>query len=168
MLSLVVAFVATAISVFTFLKASAGQVPSVDFIVERDQSDRARYTLRVSNPTRRVLVLDYVDVLSPRPGPVFMWPADVTAHGAAERAYEEVVSLRSKHVKAVFLAVPAGQSRDVEVDFRRVDDGDFEVNFRLRWSRGLPFPDRCFLARSVELDAAQVKSRQVAAGVRTG
>ena len=165
--SLAFAFVATAISVVTFLRTLAGQVPSVDFLVERDESERARYTLRVSNPTRRVLVLDYVEVLSPESGKVFMWPKGVTDHGVTERALEEVYSSGPKHVKPVFLAVPAGQSRDVEVKFRLAEDEEFEVSFGLRWSRGLPLPDRCFLARSIELDAAQIKSREIAAGVRT-
>ena len=64
----------------------------------------------------------------------------------------------------MYLAVPAGETRCLELEFS--DDEGFEVDFRLRWSKGLPVPERWFIARRVRLDGAQVKSRQLAAVAR--
>ena len=150
-------------SFFTFAKAFSRQLPTVEFLVERDESAQALYKLSVSNPTHRLLVLEYVEVLSPCAAGVQIRRMDDTIRGALDRAFEDD-SLMSKRTKSVFLSVPAGQTQYLEVEFS--DDEDFEVNFRLRWSKGLPFLDRCFIARKVELDSAQVKSRKLAAVAR--
>ena len=61
---------------------------------------------------------------------------------------------------------PGGSSRSGPVRRNRAsDDGGFAVASGLRWSKGLPLPDRCFIARKVKPDAAQVKRRKLAAGI---
>ena len=162
-LSLVISFVAAAIAVLSFARAVSWQLPSVEFLVDRDASDQPGYKLSVSNPTRRLLILDYVEVFAPSAEGVKIWPIEGTVHDTVSRAFEDM-SLTSKRLKSVFLAVPAGQTRCLEIEF--ADDEDFEVKFGLHWSKGLPLPDRCFIARKVRLDAAQVKSRQLAVGAR--
>lgn len=163
-LSLALAFAATAISVFAFARAFSGQLPSVDLLVERGPAGEARYRFSVSNPTRRLIVLDYIEVLSPRPDEVLMRPMEVTAYGVTNRAYEEVFC-PSKRGKPLFLAVPAGETRQLELELP--DREDLAVRFRLSWSKGLPFPDRCFVVRKFALDSDQLRSRKLAADAKT-
>ncbi len=110
-------------------------------------------------------MLNEVEVRLPDAEGVKVRPMGVTLHGTLERAYEEV-TMASKRRKSVYLAVPAGQTRSLEVEFS--DEEDFEVDFRLHWSKGLPVPERWFIARKVRLDRAQVKSRKLAAVARSG
>ena len=69
--------------------------------------------------------------------------------------------MASKRRKSVYLAVPAGETRCLELEFS--EEEDFAVDFHLHWSKGLPVPERWFIGRSVRLDGARVKSRQLAA-----
>lgn len=166
-LSLVIAVLAALVSVFTAARTFSGQLPSVDFLVERDAGGEARYKLSVSNPTRRLLVLDHVEVFAPQADRVLIRPEGVTAYGVSSRAYEEIV-LGSKNIKPVFLAVSAGQTRALDVEFRFAHEEEFDIKFGLCWSKGVPFPDRRFIARSFELDAAQLRSRKMAVDAATG
>ena len=161
--SLIFSFVATAIAAFTCARVFSRELPTVEFLVVRDENAPVLYKLSVSNPTHRLLVLDHVDVLSPRADGVQIRRMDDTVYGVVDRAYEES-SLMSKRTKPVFLAVPAGQIQHLEVEIS--DDDDFQVDFRLRWSKGLPLLYRCFIVQKVELDSAQVKSRKLAAVAR--
>ena len=162
--SIVLSVIATVIAVFTFARTLSRQLPTVEFLVERDGNVQPQYKLSVSNPTLRLLVLDYVDIFSPSADAVDIWRMHETLYGTVDRAYEGA-TLKSKRRKAVFLAVPAGQTRDVDITI--FIDEDFDVDFRLHWSKSLPFPDRCFIARKIRLDSAQVKSRKIAAVART-
>ena len=159
-LSLIFSLVATAVAVFTFAREFSRQLPTVEFLVEHDESGQPLYKLSVSNPTHRLLILNYVEILSPAADKVQIQPAGVNLHGTVTRAYEDALST-SKRAKSVFLAVPAEQTRHLEIELS--DDEDFEVDFRLHWSKGLPLPYRCFIARKVKLDSAQVKDRRLAA-----
>lgn len=162
--SLIFSFVATAVAVFAFARALSRQLPTVEFLVERDESEQALYKLGVSNPTHRLLVLDHVRVLKPRPEEVWVRRMDDSLRGDLERAYEDA-SIVSKQTKSVFLAIPAEKTRYLEVQFS--DEEGFEVSFQLYWSKGLPLLERWFIPRNVKLDWAQVKSRKLAAVGRT-
>ena len=160
--SLIFSFVATGVAFFTFARDFSRQLPTVEFLVQRDESAQVLYKLSVSNPTHRLLVLDSVEVVAPCADGVQIGRIDDSVYGVVDLACEDA-SLTSKRTKSVFLAVPTGQTRYLEVGFS--DDEDLEVNFRLRWSEGLPFLDRCFIARKIKLNPAQVKSRKLAAVV---
>ena len=105
-----------------------------------------------------------IEVLAPSPYEVRIRPTDVTQYGHVDRSYEDTF-LTSKRTKSVYLAVPAEETRHLDVEF--ADDEDFQINFLLRWSKGLPLLDRCFITRSVKFDSTQVKSRK-SAGTTTG
>ena len=158
--SLLLSVVATVVAVLAFARTFSRELPTVEFLVEHDASEQALYRIAVSNPTRRLLVLDQVDVRLPNPEGVTVRPLGVTMHGTVSRAYEDA-TMASKRRKSVYLAEPAGETRCLELEFS--EEEDFEVDFRLRWSKGLPVPERWFIARRVRLDCAQVKSRQLAA-----
>ena len=162
--TLVFSFVATVVSAVTFAKAFWRDLPTAEFLVERDQSGRLLYKLSLSNPTHRLLVLDQLTVPLPRAEGVVVRRMNDTAHGAMELAYEDVFVSRSKERKSVYLPVPAGETEYLEIEFRDFsDDDDFEVHFRVCWSKGVPVPERWFIVRAVKLDSAQVKSRKLAA-----
>ena len=164
--SLLLSVVATAVAVVAFARTFSRELPTVEFLVERDENEEFLYRLAVSNPTHRLLVLNEVEVRLPDAEGVKVRPIGVTLQGTLERAYEEDVTMASKRRKSVYLAVPAGETRSLEVEFP--DEQTFEVAFRLHWSKGLPVPERWFIARKVRLDCAHVKSRQLAAVARSG
>ena len=155
--SLFLSVVATMVAVVAFARTFFRELP---FLVERDASEQALYRLAVSNPTHRLLVLDQVEVRVPDAEGVKVQPLGVTMHGTVSRAYEDA-TMASKRRKSVYLAVPAGETRCLELDLS--DEEGFEIDFRLHWSKGLPVLERWFIRRTVRLDRGQVKSRQLAA-----
>ena len=57
---------ATLIALAAFARTVSQGLPTVEFLVECDnEAYPPLYKLSVSNPTRRLLVLDYIEVLSP-------------------------------------------------------------------------------------------------------
>ena len=152
---------ATGVAVLAFLRTVLQGLPTVEFLVERDASEASRYKLSVSNPTRRLLLLDRVDVISPSPPPYFNIP-NGTMTGTIERGCEDASGTPGS--RAVYLAVPAGETKCLEIEFKNnMNDEDFGIYFRFVWSKGLPFLDRWFMPRKIKLDSAQVKSRRLAA-----
>ena len=165
-LSLIVPFVASIISSAAAIVAVVGlarvisrEVPTVEFLV-RHKNGRHEYELSVSNPTHRLLVLDYVEVLSPGAECVIIRRKDAHIEADIERIWEDLSS-ECKEKKNVFLQVPAGQTRHLEIQFKNVDS--FNVNFRIHWSKGLPLLDRRFATRKVKLDSGQIEKRKLAA-----
>lgn len=158
--SLFLSFVATAVAVAAFARVFWRELPIVEFLVKRNPSGGYLYQLAVSNPTHRLLVLEHVEVFSPAASGVGFPLLRDDLHGTVERAYEDSSS-ESPRTKSVFLAVPAEQTESIGIEF--VDDEDFKVDFRLRWSKALPRPVGWFMPRRVELTSAQVKSRKIAA-----
>ena len=167
--SALTAAVAAIFSTLTFFRTFFRELPTVEFLVKYGRDDQKLYKLSVSNPTHRLLVLDHVKVLSPSADVVEIKPEDDNLDGVIDRAIEET-SLPSGRTKPVFLTVPAGQTRCLEITFgyeflKSLDAEGFEVDFRLCWSKGLPRLEQWFIARKIQLDSAQVKSRNLAASV---
>ena len=175
-MSLIISLVATAISlvaaaaaVAAFVRTVFHELPTIEFLARRDASGLASYKLSVSNPTRRLLVLDCIKVLSPSTVTGFSIPGD-TAGDTLRRAYEtleragEEAERAAGQTKSVYLEVPAGETKYLEIVFKNnMTDEGFEVDFRPVWSKGLPFLARRLMRRKVQLDSAQVKSRNLAA-----
>ena len=113
-LSLLVSVVAAAVAFASYMRVRLEELPTVEFLVTRDASDEAQYSLSVSNPSRRLIILDWVEVFSPRPksaDTVVILPIMKTNSGRGETnlAWEEVKRaelLGSKRMKPVYLAVP--------------------------------------------------------------
>ena len=180
LVSLLLSFVATAVAVVasvvavaSYMRVRLEELPTVEFLVTRDASDEAQYWLSVSNPSRRLIILDWVEVFSPRPksvDTVVILPMMRTKSGMGETnlAWEEVKraeQLGSNRMKPVYLAVPAGQTEFLHIRFRGItddEDGGFEINLRLHWSKGLSWWFRKFVTRQIMLDAEQVKDRTMA------
>ena len=171
--SLVFSFVATAIAVASYMWVRLQELPTVEFLATRDASGGVQYWLSVSNPSRRLIILDWVDVLSPEPktaDTVVILPMmrSDSARGETELAWEEVrraEQLGVNRMKPVYLAIPAGQTEFVHIRFRDVADEeneDFDINFRLHWSKGLPWIHRRCITRRIMLDKEQVKARTMA------
>ena len=59
--SVALAGLATGVAVVTFIRVQ--ELPTVECIVTRDESEEARYAVSVSNPSRRLIILDKVEVL---------------------------------------------------------------------------------------------------------
>ena len=66
-LSLLVSVVAAAVAVASYMRVRLEELPTVECLVTRDASDEAQFWLSVSNPSRRLIILDWVEVFSPRP-----------------------------------------------------------------------------------------------------
>ena len=170
-LSLVFSFVAAVVAVAAFVRTVFHELPTAEFLVTRDEAGTAFYRLSVSNPTRRLLVLNYIEVLSPSTATVFTSP-DHSTRGILERAWEEAERAGGQ-TKSVFLAVPAGETKYLEIVFKNnMTDENFDVDFRFVWSKHdfqfgwwevLLRPGREGLPQGVKLDSAQVKSRRLAA-----
>ena len=159
----ILSVVATIVAVMAFLRTIYQKVPTVEFLVEPDKaSGELCYKLSVSNPTRRLLVLDHILVRSPDKAMYFSRPAE-SLRDTLELALEED-SQADRRRKLVYLAVPAEQTRYLELSFGGNENNeDFDVDFRLVWSKGLPFLEKWFMRGKIKLDSAQVKSRRLAA-----
>ena len=116
-LSLVFSFVAAVVAVAAFIRTVFHELPTAEFLVTRDEAGTAFYRLSVSNPTRRLLVLNYIEVLSPSTATVFTSP-ERAIRGGLELAWEEVERAGGQ-TKSVFLAVPAGETKYLEIVFKK-------------------------------------------------
>ena len=111
LLSLLISVVATAVAVASYMRVRLQELPTVEFLVTRDASDEAQYWLRVSNPSRRLIILDWIEVFSPQPNTpdtVVILPMMKTNSGKGETnlAWEEVRranQLGSNRMKPVVL-----------------------------------------------------------------
>ena len=162
-LSMIFSCLAAFVAIWTLARTIAQQIPTIEFLVENDGSGRNIYRISVSNPTHRLLVLDYVEVLSPEPNSVSIQPMEVTLRGTLERSWEDA-SRKSKERKSVFLEIPSRKTEYLEIALR--DHEEFEIDFKLQWSKNLPILDRCFIAQRIKLDVAEVNSRILAATAR--
>lgn len=150
---------AAAVAVVAFVRAFLHELPTVEFLARRDPNVGVLYKLSISNPTRRVLFLDCIRVLSPSTVTGFTIPGDTMGDTLRRLYYSH---------EAVYLEVAAGGNECLNVEFKADmdpgwDDEGFDVDFRLVWSKGLPLLVRCFMPRKVQLDSTQVKSRNIAA-----
>ena len=171
--SLVISGVATGVAVASYTRVLLQELPSVEFLVTRDRSDEEQFWLGVSNPSRRLIVLDWVEVISPPPKkgdtvqirPVMK--AD-SVKGDLNLAWDEVrrkEELGSHRMKPVFLAVPAGETQLLSITFGDIEedeDGGFKVDFRFQWSKKPWWTYLIRGTRRITLDADQVKSRKMA------
>ena len=173
LLSLLVSVVAAAVAAASYMRVRLEELPTVEFLFTRDASDQAQYWLSVSNPSRRLIILDEIEVFSPQPNTpdtVVILPVMKTNSGKGEAnlAWEEVRRaelLGSNRMKPVYLAVPAGQTEFLHIRFRASaedEDDGFEINFRLHWSKGLSWMYRRYITRQIVLDREQVKARTMA------
>ena len=171
-LSLVFSFVAAFAAAAAFVRTVFHELPTAEFLVTRDASGLASYKLSVSNPTRRLLVLDHIKVLSPDTMSSFARPADSMRH-TEERVWKDLRS-PDPEKRGVHLAVPAGETKYLEILFGSETDEEkeFDLDLRFVWSKHdfqfgwwevLLRPGREGLPQGVKLDSAQVKSRQLAA-----
>ena len=158
------ASVSAVVAAITLIRTIAWQVPIVEFLCEYDETDETaqrRYKLTVSNPTRRLLVLDYVDVLSPDAKQVKLRPNELDVRGDVERAWDQP-NFHWKRRKPVFLPVKPGESADLHIDFGTQEE-DFEVEFKLYWSKRLGRIERWCITNDLKLDPDEMKSRRLAA-----
>lgn len=162
-LSTIFSCIAASVAFWALARTIVQQVPTIEFLVENDTSSQKTYKISVSNPTHRLLVLDHVEVLSPEPNDVSIQPMKCTLRGTLERNWENASMTRPGR-KSVFLAIPSKTTEYLEVLFR--DKEEFEVDFKLHWSKNLPILDRRFITRRIKLDVAEVNSRILAATAR--
>ena len=171
--SLVLSGLATAVAVVSFIRVWMEELPTVEFLVTRDENEEAQYWLSVSNPSRRLIILEWVEALSPRPttvDTVVILPVMQTKSGKGETelAWEEVNRAQeagSNRMKPVYLAVPRGETQFLHIRFRRVtenEDEGFNISFRLHWSKGLSWLYRRLIPRELNLEADEVKARTMA------
>ena len=162
-LTIILSVVATAVALMAFLRTVFQGIPTVEFLVEPDTgTGTLSYKLSVSNPTRRLIVLDHIEVRSPDTVTVLAG-REHSVTDTLNRAYEDL-SQADRRRKSVYLAVPAGQTKCLEMQFGgNTDEEDFDIDFRLVWSKGLPRPDQWLMRRKIKLDSSQVKSRRLAA-----
>lgn len=154
---------ATLVALAAFLRPVYRELPTVEFLAEPDQASGTHcYKLSVSNPTHRLIVLDHIVVRSS--GTVTVFARRGSSVGDTTKLVREELSQPDRQRKSVYLAVPAGQTKCLEIKFGDNSDNEgFDVDFRLVWSKGLPFLERCLMRRKIKLDSTQVKSRRLAA-----
>ena len=162
-LSTIFSCLAASVAFWTLARTITQQIPTIEFLVENDRSGQTIYKISVSNPTHKLLILDRVEVFSPEPSNVSIQPMDVTLRGTLERSWEDT-SIASKQRKSVFLRIPSGKTEYLQILFRDLEE--FEVDFKLYWSKSLPILDRHVITRRLKLDVAEVNSRILAATVR--
>lgn len=161
-MSIILSGVATLVALTAFIRTVFHGLPTVEFLVEYNRADRVLYKLSVSNPTRRLIVLDYIKVLSSDTVTGFTRPGESTKE-TLNRVWEDL-SRADGRTKSVYLAVPAGETKCLEIVLgSNMDDEDFDVDFRLVWSKSLPYPERWLMPGGIKLDLTQVKSRKMAA-----
>ena len=170
---LVISGVATGVAVASYIRVLLQDLPTVEFLVTRDKNDEEQFWLTVSNPSRRLIILDWVEVISPPPK-----KRDTVVIGAMTKtdrlkgdlnlAWEEVrreEKLGSRRMKPVFLAVPAGETQLLSITFGDIEedeDGGFKVDFRFQWSKGPWWTYLIRGTRRITLDGDQVKARKMA------
>ena len=160
--TMVLSTVATLVALAAFLRTVVQGLPTVEFLVEYNKMEGVLYKLSVSNPTRRLIVLDYIKVLSSDTITGFARPGESTKD-TLNRVWEDL-SRADNRIKSVYLTVPAGDTKCLEIVLgSSTDDEGFDVDFRLIWSKGLPRPERWLMPRGIKLDLTQVKSRKLAA-----
>ena len=167
------AVVANVVAVASFIRVWMAEVPTAEFLVTRDASDDAQYWLSVSNPSRRLIILEWIEVRSPRPrtsDTVVILPPMQTksGRGETELAWEEVTRADesgSHRMKPAYLAVPSGETQFLHVRFRGVpteEDEGFKVDFRLHWSKNSFWLYRRLITRRISLEAQELKARTMA------
>ena len=161
----IAAAVSAIVALFTVVRTLAWQIPTVEFLIEYDEEDKPRrHKLTVSNPTRRLLVLDYIDVLCPDAEKVRIEPSRLDRRGMVSRSWEQLASpSKSKRKKPVFLAVKPGETADLKVEFDFDAEEDFAVDFRFCWSKSLRGIERWCIPKDLKLDSGEVWSRTLAA-----
>lgn len=164
LLSVAVALLSAVIATLSFLRAMAGSLPTIELIVDEDVIGDADYKFLVENPTRRTVLLESIYVLRPDPDGIYIAPDNIDTGGNIERAMAESESSESGY-KAVYLAVPAGESRKLSVIIVGEPQG-FECKFT--WSRNLPMPDRFFMTRKIKISADVLSAMKLAASTRRG
>ena len=171
--SLVISGVATGVAVASYIRVLLQELPSVEFLVTRDRSDEEQFWLSVSNPSRRLIILDWVEVISPPMKKVetviFQAVTEKDSiKGDLNRGFDEAERtkrLGSHRMKPVFLAVPAGENQLLSITFKDVEEdenGGFKVNFHLHWSKGPWWTYLIRGTRRITLDAGEVKARKMA------
>ena len=99
---------ATLVALAAFGRIVFQGLPTVEFLVECDnEAYPPLYKLSVSNPTRRLLVLDYIEVLSPDTVTGFVRP-ELSLRGTIARVWDDLS--QADRMKSVFCAVPAGEA----------------------------------------------------------
>lgn len=164
LLSIAIAIISTVIAILSFLRAMAGNLPSVEFVVEEHISGELDYKILVENPGRRSVLLESIHVHRPDPDGVNIVPDNIDSGGVIERTLEEYKSSESGY-KAVYLSIPAGESRELSVLFVEETQG---LKCCLKWSQHLPMPDRLFMPKKITVSADKLRAMKLAASTRRG
>ena len=160
--STIISLMAVSLAFWAFLRTVFQEIPTVEFLVEPGAANGTFcYKLSVSNPTRRLIVLDHIYVLSPNTVKVLAGREESVKRSLTLRFDE--LSQSDRQRKMVYLAIPAGQTKCLDIEFGDYKDNEgFDVHFKLEWSKGLPSLDKCLMQRQIKLDSEQVKSRKMA------
>ena len=171
--SLVISGVATGVAVASYIRVLLQDLPTVEFLVTRASNGEEEFWLTVSNPSRRLIILDWVEIASPPPNKSDTAVIEVMTktdwcEGDIVRAlkeHEPREKLGPRRMKPVFLAVPAGETRLLNIRFGGIeedDEGGFKVDLRFEWSKGPWWTYLIRGTRRITLDADQVKARKMA------
>lgn len=164
LLSIAIALLSAGFAALSYLRVMAGGLPSVEIVVEEHVSGELDYKILVENPTRRSVLLKSIHVRRPDPDGVNITPENIDTSGIIERTLEESESSESGY-NAVYLSIPAGESRKLSVQIVEETQG---LECRLEWSRHLPMPDRFFIPRKITASADELRSMKLAASTRRG
>ncbi|MCY3876723.1 MAG: hypothetical protein OXF88_20830 [Rhodobacteraceae bacterium] len=160
-----ISIVAVGIAVLSYRKALTGQLPAVELFPNFDYTRDRRYTIRIANPRRYSLYLEYIDVHEPKAANVTIRPTETSRRGDLERSWEGMNESHPQHPSIhrhpIYLCIPPHESRDLDVIFH--DDLQEPIRFKFSWSGGLPWPDRWFIDNEIIASSERLKSMRLAA-----
>ena len=157
----VVSISAGGVAVLSYGRAMAGQFPVVELFPDLNDYHGSRYTIRIENPSRHTLYLDYIDVKKPKADRIYILPRGCSRRGDIRRTQEDLSRSSTSRLRAIYLRIPPQDSRALEVGFQ--DDALTPIHFRLHWSTGLPWPDRFFIRCKIAANLKRLKSMRLAA-----
>ena len=159
------------IAALSFLGTMLNQLPSVEFLADRERTyEPGRYRIHIDNPMRRSVYLDYVEILEPDPDDVLIWHPDSSGSARHDilRA-QETLSSSDKRKQAVFISIPPRGRQTLNLHIK--NDPPNAIHFQLHWgaasaNRFLPF-HRLFPKR-IHVDSARLKSIRISAHAPPG
>lgn len=153
LISVVVSFFSLAIAFAAFMRTVLDRVPSVHLVCLEGDGGETEYRVDIHNPSRRVVLLEEVEVVEPSAQEVAIHPVNASIHGTVARAYYEHTRHGPNSPRfSVFVAIPPNEFRFVTITFTTPPSNDDAIHLFLNlwWSNMTPWLVRVCYPRFVK------------------